>query len=268
MADIRACLPPTLDADGQGEGGVGMRGRAWTSRHARAAKRGAVFTALILFSNLLLPTETVAQTGSDAVELLAPDTLRSNGADLDWTRYTGPSGAPFQKYEVHRGANAGFTPSASTLLATILDINVTSYSDTTAGPSKTFVYKVVANSSPSVGQTVNLPADGDATKLLQPGPADGKVASLSFRTTGTNCNDYGASQGLTIGTDTDATWRSALGFDLADIPTGSSIASAKLQLWESNALEGRHGRCPMYERWSHMGPGGEWDQLDEPGRGF
>lgn len=53
-------------------------------------------------STALLPRLVVTYT-SDAVDLLPPTTLHSNGADLAWTQYTGPSGAPFDKYEVHRG---------------------------------------------------------------------------------------------------------------------------------------------------------------------
>lgn len=174
---------------------------------------------------------------SDAVDLLTPDTLHSNGADLDWTRYTGATGAAFEKYEVHRSAVSGFTPSDSTLLATIRDVDQTSYRDTTAAPSKTFVYKVVANSSPSNGRSVTLPPDGQATKLLQPDAAGGKATSFSYWTTLDNCANYGVDNDLSVGTYTDATWRSAVSFDVSDIPTGSSVTSATLSLWQQYAAD-------------------------------
>src|SRR3712207_4835270 len=68
----------------------------------------------------------------DAVDLYDPETVRSNGATLRWSRYTGPSGAAFDRYEVHRAAGGDFTPSSLTLLTTIRDADVTSYEDTTA----------------------------------------------------------------------------------------------------------------------------------------
>jgi hypothetical protein len=73
------------------------------------------------------PEVTVA---TDGVDLFEPSTLHGNGADLAWSRYAGS--APFQRYEVHRSGFPNFTPSASTLLTTITDPNVTSYRDTTA----------------------------------------------------------------------------------------------------------------------------------------
>lgn len=187
----------------------------------------------------LAPQLEVTYSG-DAVDLLAPDTLHANGADLDWTRYTGPSGAPFQKYEVHRGTTPSFTPSSQTLLATITDINVTSYRDTTASPNKTFTYKVVANSSPSIPRTVTLPADGQATKLLQPGPADGKGAMYAYWQGLVACSNYGAQDTFIVGTNTTSIWRAALGFDLGDIPTGATINSANLSLWQYY-----HAEAPM-----------------------
>jgi RHS repeat-associated protein len=175
----------------------------------------------------------------DAVDLLSPDTLHANGADLDWTRYTGPSGAPFERYEVHRGTSPGFAPSAQTLLATIIDIDVTSYRDTTAAPSKTFTYRVVANSSPSIPRTVTLPADGQATKLLQPGPPEGKGATFANWEGGPTCPNYGAQDSLIVGTNTNtsSTWRTALWFDLGDVPTEANIGSATLSLWQYEPAE-------------------------------
>jgi hypothetical protein len=68
------------------------------------------------------------------VELLQPRLVRSHGARLEWTPYLGPS---FDRYEVHRSATAGFTPSATTLLTTIRDADSTRWQDTTAAPLRT-----------------------------------------------------------------------------------------------------------------------------------
>jgi RHS repeat-associated protein len=174
--------------------------------------------------------------------LFSPDTLHSNGADLSWSRYTGAlSGAPFAKYEVHRSLTANFTPSPATMLMSTTDIATTTYRDTTARPGGTFYYKVAANATASAQVSVTLPADGQATKLLQPDPADGKDSKLFyefFANGNVQCGTYGIEDWLRVGSDTSTTkWRSLVRFDLKDIPPGSSIASATMSLWKiaSNA---------------------------------
>src|SRR6266487_1938114 len=145
--------------------------------------------------SFLVVLAVVAGLVSDAVTLLVPDTVHANGAELAWTRYTGPSGAAFDHYEVHRFATTGFTPSASTLLTTIRDQDTTAWRDTTAAPSKTFYYKVVANASASNERAVALPAANTSKKVLQPGPAEGQVTYLRndiAGSTGDECLDYGA----------------------------------------------------------------------------
>lgn len=183
----------------------------------------------------VMPRLTVTYT-SDAVDLTVPATLHSDGADLSWTRYNGPSGAPFVKYEVHRSKAPTFTPSASTLLATIGDQAVTTYRDTTAAPSATFTYRIVANSSASNPQTVTLPSDGNASKLLQPGPSDGKQTYAYYSTQMTNCANYGADDRVWVGTTSTKITRPLLEFDLRDIPSGATITNAKLSLWHSGSV--------------------------------
>ncbi|MDQ3981839.1 MAG: DNRLRE domain-containing protein, partial [Actinomycetota bacterium] len=177
----------------------------------------------------VMPKLTITYT-SDAVDLKVPATLHSDGADLEWTKYSGPSGSPFAKYEVHRSKTATFTPSATTLLATIRDVSVTTYRDTTAAPNATFTYRIVANSSASNPQTVTLPADGNASKLLQPG-AEGKQTYAYYSTQLTNCANYGADQSMWIGTSSTTIKRPLVEFDLRDIPSGATISSAKLSMW-------------------------------------
>src|SRR6266536_2238124 len=101
----------------------------------------------------------------DAVTLDAPTWLHSSGAELHWSRFAGPS--VFDRYEVHRWATAGFTPSAATLLATIRDIDTTSWVDTTAAAATAFSYKVVVNGTDASNeQRVTLPADGDRKSVV------------------------------------------------------------------------------------------------------
>jgi len=181
-------------------------------------------------------------TYTDRPTLFPPDTLHSNGADLSWNRYTGAlSGEPFAKYEVHRSPSANFIPSPATLLMSTTEISRTTYRDTSAAPGGTFYYKVVANSGVSAEVQVTLPADGQATKFLQPDPAAGKDTNLFYEylTSGAiQCGTYGTQEFMRIGSDRSTTnVRALIAFDLKDIPAGASVTSATMSLWKiaSNA---------------------------------
>src|SRR6266545_4684607 len=179
-----------------------------------------------------------AATG-DAVTLDAPTLLHSSGAELHWSRFAGPS--VFDRYEVHRSATAGFAPVSSgpgsTLLATIRDIDTTSWVDTTAAAATAFSYKVVVNGTDASNeQRVTLPADGQATLTLQPGPAAGEATYMSFGSgITTTCYayfNYGGATNLRIGSATNTVvHRPLLRFDLRRIPPGASVTSATLTLW-------------------------------------
>src|SRR6266851_163782 len=182
-------------------------------------------------STAVQPELQVTYTG-DAVTLLPPATLHSNGAELDWTGYTGPSGAPFQQYAIYRSMTPNFTPSPSTLLTTITDPAVTSYRDTTAAPSRAFTYAVVANTSTSNEVTVTLPADGLATKTLQPGPSDAQDTFIYDASGMVNCANYGADPAIYVGSDTSSVLRGLLRFSLNDIPAAAAISKATLSVWQ------------------------------------
>jgi RHS repeat-associated protein len=193
---------------------------------------------------------------SDAVTLAAPETLHSNGADLSWSLFAPPSGAAFVKYEVHRSASPGFAPSAATLLATLTDVNTTGFRDTTAAPSKTFAYRIVANSSASNQQVVTLPADGRASKTLQP-DASGRSVFI-YRADGmTNCANYGTDKDLLVGSATGSVFRSLLDFDLRDIPAGTQITDSSLTLWQqyTNDVDATLRAFRLTSRWEE-GSGG------------
>ncbi len=170
---------------------------------------------------------------SDAVTLAPPTTLHANGAELTWTAYTGPSGAPFQQYAVYRSMTPSFTPSPSTLVTTITNPAVTSYRDTTAAPSRAFTYAVVANSATSNEITVTLPADGQATKTLQPGPSTGQDTFIYYASGIVNCANYGADPDIYVGSDTASTYRGLLRFSLNDIPAAAAISKATLSVWQA-----------------------------------
>src|SRR5262249_28508201 len=162
----------------------------------------------------------------------------------------------FQKYEVHRSATPNFTPlntpGISTLLTTINDYTITNYRDTTAAPNATFYYAVVANTSKSNEIKAALPADGQATMLLQPGPSDGKATFIEYFTGATNCSNYGADQNLWAGSDASHTDRSLVQFNLQQIPTNASNVSATLGLWhlqQNPRAIGLHA-YPITRSWS------------------
>ncbi len=183
----------------------------------------------------LQPRLEVTYVG-DAVNLLAPTTLHSNGAELQWSRYVGETGAAFDRYEVHRSTDPNFTPTASTLLTTIRDVNTTSYRDTTAAPSKSFTYRVVANTSRSNPRSVMLPADGQASTVVQPAtPAAGKNTFLYWVSGSINCGNYGSGDWARVGTETDKKYRDLLYFDVRAIPKGADVTDAKVSVWETYA---------------------------------
>jgi len=188
---------------------------------------------------------------NDAVTLNQPSLVHSNGAELNWSGYTGPSGAPFQKYEVHRSPTPNFAPTSSTLLTATSDISVTSYRDTTAAPNTTFYYAVVANSSKSNEVRISLPADGLANIALEPGASDGPAAYVSYYTGFVNCANYGSDPNLWVGSDASDVFRTLLQFNLASVPAGATGISAQLGLWQlySNANAQTVQAFPVTSSW-------------------
>ena len=162
------------------------------------------------------------------VQLFPPDTVHANGAELEWARYDGAGSPPFDKYEVHRGADANFAPSAATLLATLSDEAITSFRDTTAAPNQSFTYKVVAGGAQSNSQTVVLPVAGQARKVLQPDPVRGQA---TFINSATPAACRGSNIDLLIGSTSQR--RTVVAFDLREIPFGSTVTNASLALWRT-----------------------------------
>ena len=167
----------------------------------------------------------------DGGQLLDPETVHANGAELRWIPYSGPGSPPFDRYEVHRSASASFTPSHETRLTTIMDSGITSYRDTTAKPGATYTYKVVVNGNETNSRTVTMPADGQATKLLRPDPSAGNDTYFTYRSDLVECTNRGVSDRFKVGTDVNSIFRSLLRFDLADIPIDATVTNATLSLW-------------------------------------
>lgn len=175
-------------------------------------------------------------TWKEGVNLLAPRVIHSDGAELRWDRYVGA--ASFDGYQVHRSATAGFTASASTLIATIGDEETTSFRDTTAAPGRTFSYAIVTAGAKSNEQTVSLPPDGQTTATLQPDPAAGNTAHIatSTETPEVACRNYGAGAELRLGTTSTVKWRDLLAFDLRGIPSEATVSAASLLLYYEGSV--------------------------------
>ena len=176
------------------------------------------------------PTLQVTYNG-DGGELLEPETVHANGAELRWIPYGGPGAPPFSSYEVHRSTNTSFTPSDSTRLTKILDSAVTSYRDTTAKAGAAFTYKVVVGGFETNSRTVTMPAAGEARKLLRADPAAGRGTYFTFRSDYTECANRGEAERMKVGTDTNSIFRTLLRFDLGQMPTNTTVSQATLSLW-------------------------------------
>ena len=169
-------------------------------------------------------------------DLRTPTTLHADGAELSWA----PSTTGTAGYEVHRGSgSASFTPGPTTLLTTIGDRTQTRYRDSTAAAGGTFTYRIkdLANGTVSVPRTVTLPAAGLSSKVLQPGPADGRQTYLYFNGRGSpGCWNFGAHPAAGVGGEDDNDLgrlkvRTALHFDLRDIPPNAQISNASVSVY-------------------------------------
>ena len=203
-------------------------------RHVEAQNTGGPFIAGRL-SGATAPKIDVTYTLSGTY-LSEPTTLHANGAELSWVA-TGSAG-----YEVHRGTSTTFTPSAATLLTTTRDPAQTTYRDITALPDTTFTYKVkdLTTGVVSAGRTVRLPAAGLAVKTLQPGPPDGQSTYLyeGSEAFGPPCLNYGGVSSALVGVEHDfqlvetVAYRTALYFDVRDMPPDATVSNATLSLWK------------------------------------
>lgn len=180
------------------------------------------------------PKLEITYTG-DGVDLAPITSVHSNGAELNWTRFDPPSGATFEKYEIHRSPTANFSPSSSTLLATLRDVVMTKYTDTTAAPNRTFSYRIVANASISNERRLTLPADGQASKVVQ---AEAGLARATYIAANYEpCQSSGGESKVYVGaTSSLQKYRSLLDFDLRTIPANSNVSGATLSLWHPDTL--------------------------------
>ena len=179
--------------------------------------------------------EIVVTYTTNAVTLLQPSVVHSNGAELIWTPYLSPTGTPFSSNTLYRSLAPNFTPGPATLVTGFTDPAVTSYIDTTAAPNHTYYYKMVTNgNSWSQEVAVTTPADGTANLALQPGFEAGKDTWIASN----SCSNYGTDAGVWVGSGPGFAGRGLVQFDLHSVPQGSTVNSATLSMY---ALYGANG---------------------------
>jgi RHS repeat-associated protein len=165
--------------------------------------------------------------------LYEPPVVNRTGATLHWARWRGTG---FAGYEVHRGAQAGFTPSPDTHLATIDNIEVTSYRDDSAAPGLTVFYKLVSGGETSNEQRVVLPGEEEpARAVLQPDPERGQAALIASAYP-MGCSNTSHDPELDVSIAHGR--RALLRWDLRDIPADSRVRSARLMLYRKYHIIG------------------------------
>jgi RHS repeat-associated protein len=194
---------------------------------------------------------------------LEPQTLHSNGAELRWTAFAA-SGETFDRYDVERVYNG-----STTLLATIKDAATTTFRDTTAGPGRTYTYRLKVNGALSGSWTVTLPADGNARKSLQLDGSSGQATDVRE----SSCANRGADGALRVGTAGNRV-RGLIAFDLADIPSNATVSKATMSLYAAApatvglSVEARRATAGWSEgtgRGTCTGNGATWTQRREGG---
>jgi len=175
-------------------------------------------------------------TYTAGVELNPIETSYSNGAKLTWSTFNSPPEA-FTKYEIHRSPTRNFTPTEATRLATITDVNATTYRDSTGSAGTEYVYKVVANSFVSNERDVVLPVADRVRHVVAPLGGGGKTTYISYHAGEAHCTDHGARPLAKVGVEGTGIKRRALvEFDVSAIPVNATVESGVASVWHSNSL--------------------------------
>jgi hypothetical protein len=186
-----------------------------------------------------LATCTAKTWAPEPVAMNTPTVIHATGAELSWPAYVNITCNPANDlvaYEIHRGTNPNFTPSAATLVATV-KAQDTSFVDRTASPStsphaRDYVYMVAVRTKSGqviAGSTrsVQLPEPGQTELVL---PTD-QAATLNARYPDTVVDSSGFS--LTVSPDIGGEGAERAIFEfgsLKAIPRGAVVADARLSL--------------------------------------
>jgi chitodextrinase len=165
---------------------------------------------------------------------LASSNITTNGATLSWTASTDNVGVT--GYQVSRnGVIVGTT-------------TTTSYTDTALSPSTAYQYTVKANdaannySAASAALTVTTTTASQQTTVTLNASADTYVTSNAATT------NYGT---VTPMIASASAYRTLLKFDTSTIPTGATISSANLKLYDVNShASGGNAIHPSSDAWA------------------
>ncbi|WP_285681711.1 DNRLRE domain-containing protein [Actinoplanes sp. NBRC 103695] len=179
--------------------------------------------------------------GKPGVELDAPMTIRSTGADLTWAPYANDD---FVEYQIHRSIWQHFLPTRATLVAPVKK-GLTAYNDTSAEPTpasspepfgNAFYYQVAVKLRDgsllgSQSQLVRLPKAGRVVKVIQ---GDARDTTLSSTESTTGHDVLQGSPWLSVGNNstTYGKTRAVVKFpSMNGVPTGARVLDAKVSLW-------------------------------------
>ena len=179
-----------------------------------------------------------------------PTVIHATGAELSWPTYvnaTGKAANDLASYEVYRDRTESFTPSATTLLASV-DAHSTTFVDSTAtavsnplGNDYWYMVAVRTRSGALIAgptRLVQLPPAGQ-TEIVVPARAATTLSSARPRAVVDTFTIGGSSQPwLEAGRDTDGYGVTRAVFDFGSlnaIPARPIIVDARLSLWSGTA---------------------------------
>ncbi|MEM2870588.1 MAG: fibronectin type III domain-containing protein [Thermoplasmata archaeon] len=144
-------------------------------------------------SNVVRATTLLGNVPPAAVTLYAPTSVTDSSMTLSWSRN---NDGDFARYELHGSTQPGFTPSQSTLIASIPDQNTTQFSVTGLLPSTNYYFRVrtwdtggLFNDSNRVNATTaaqNLPPEAP---VLYP-PSNITESSMTLSWSRNNDSDF------------------------------------------------------------------------------